>query len=196
MIPEQQFLTAAGMLLVGLAWNPRSGGGLGVFFARYLFSIGLPVERWLRVLAELSQLEARPERFLSEAVVALARLPAVSGVAWRSGEARGERGAATPDAVEFANSEIALTIRSAIGQKLKISVSEGIGSNKLVSAIASKLKKPAAFIEVTLGQVVAPSQRLMKRLRGLVEDFEQILFVALFRRPLLLRQLLPLSLPP
>jgi hypothetical protein len=39
------FLTAAAVLLVGLAWNPRSGGGLGVFFARYLFSIGLPVER-------------------------------------------------------------------------------------------------------------------------------------------------------
>src|SRR5512132_3802114 len=41
--------------------------------------------------------------------------------------------------------EIALTIRRAIGQSLKITVSEGIGSNKLVSQIASKLHKPAAF---------------------------------------------------
>lgn len=48
-------------------------------------------------------------------------------------------------------SEIALTIRKAIGQRLKISVSEGIGSNKLVSAIASKLSKPAAFHEVPAG---------------------------------------------
>jgi len=40
--------------------------------------------------------------------------------------------------------EIALTIRKAIGQKLKITVSEGIGTNKLVSAVASKLTKPAA----------------------------------------------------
>ncbi len=47
--------------------------------------------------------------------------------------------------------EIALTIRKAIGQKLKIIVSEGIGSNKLVSAIASKLTKPAAFNEVRPG---------------------------------------------
>src|SRR6185436_18211780 len=38
--------------------------------------------------------------------------------------------------------EIALTIRKAIGQKLKIVVSEGIATNKLVSAIASKLTKP------------------------------------------------------
>src|SRR6266545_79278 len=34
--------------------------------------------------------------------------------------------------------EIARTIRQAIGQRLKITVSEGIGSNKLVSAVASK----------------------------------------------------------
>ncbi len=47
--------------------------------------------------------------------------------------------------------EIALTIRKAIGQRLKITVSEGIGSNKLVSAVASKLTKPSAFNEVPLG---------------------------------------------
>jgi DNA-directed DNA polymerase III PolC len=47
--------------------------------------------------------------------------------------------------------EIALTIRHAIGQKLKITVSEGIGTNKLISAIASKLTKPAAFEEVHPG---------------------------------------------
>ncbi len=47
--------------------------------------------------------------------------------------------------------EIAMTIRKAIGQKLKITVSEGIASNKLVSAVASKLNKPAAFHEVPPG---------------------------------------------
>ena len=47
--------------------------------------------------------------------------------------------------------EIALTIRQAIGQSLKIVVSEGIGSNKLVSQIASKLHKPACFQTVPGG---------------------------------------------
>ena len=51
--------------------------------------------------------------------------------------------------------EIALTIRRAIGQSLKISVSEGIGVNKLVSQIASKLNKPAAFAEVPPGQEIS-----------------------------------------
>ncbi len=48
--------------------------------------------------------------------------------------------------------EIALAIRQAIRQSLKISVSEGIGSNKLISQIASKLNKPAAFQCVPAGR--------------------------------------------
>src|SRR5262245_60884810 len=40
---------------------------------------------------------------------------------------------------------IAKTIRQAIRQSLKLSVSEGIAANKLVSHIASKFKKPSAF---------------------------------------------------
>ena len=56
--------------------------------------------------------------------------------------------------------EIALTIRKAIGQKLKITVSEGIASNKLVSAVASKLKKPNAFDEVPPGSEMSFLQPL------------------------------------
>jgi signal transduction histidine kinase len=106
------FVTAGAVLLIALAWNPRAGGGLGVFFARYLFSIGLPVERWLHFLAELLQVEARPERFLAEAVGALLRLPSVAGVRWRAGEANGEVGSRTAHAVDYASSELALTIFS------------------------------------------------------------------------------------
>jgi DNA-directed DNA polymerase III PolC len=51
--------------------------------------------------------------------------------------------------------EIADTIRKAISQKLKITVSEGIGTSKLVSAVASKLMKPAAFHEVPPGHEAA-----------------------------------------
>src|SRR3974377_784327 len=46
---------------------------------------------------------------------------------------------------------IAETIRQAIRQALKLSVSEGIAANKLVSQIASKLKKPSAFEFVPYG---------------------------------------------
>lgn len=50
--------------------------------------------------------------------------------------------------------EVAQTIRAAIRQSLKISVSEGIAANKLVSQIASKLEKPAAFRWVPAGREI------------------------------------------
>ncbi len=107
------FLVAGGVLLVGLAWNPRSGvAGLNVFFTRYIFSIGLPVEKWLRFLAELLQIETKPERFLAEAVGALMRLPAVAAVGWRTAASHGEEGTPTGNVVQFENSVLALRIHS------------------------------------------------------------------------------------
>ena len=48
--------------------------------------------------------------------------------------------------------EVADIIRKAISQSLKITVSEGIASNKLVSQVASKLRKPACFMSVASGE--------------------------------------------
>ena len=107
------FVIAGILLAIGLAWNPRTGyAGLNVFVSRYLFSIGLPIEQWLQFLAELAHAEARPERFLTEAVAALARMPSVSGAAWKADGEQGEAGARTPYAVDFSNREILLTIYS------------------------------------------------------------------------------------
>jgi signal transduction histidine kinase len=107
------FLIAGTIFAIGLAWNPRTGfAGLNVFFSRYLFSIGLPVERWLHFLAELSQAEARPERFLAEGVAGLVRLPWVAGAAWRAAEQRGETGSQTDYPVAYESRDLELTIFS------------------------------------------------------------------------------------
>ncbi len=47
--------------------------------------------------------------------------------------------------------EAATKMQKAIAQSLKLSVSVGVGANKLVSQIASKLRKPHCFIEVSPG---------------------------------------------
>ncbi|MGH8720595.1 MAG: ATP-binding protein, partial [Burkholderiales bacterium] len=107
------FVIAGVLLAVGLAWNPRTGyAGLNVFVSRYLFSIGSPIEQWLQFLAELSHAEARPERFLAQAVAGLAKLPSIEGAQWRSRSAQGEAGGRTAHAVEFDNREISLTMFS------------------------------------------------------------------------------------
>ncbi|GAB4164413.1 MAG: hypothetical protein Fur0032_00220 [Terrimicrobiaceae bacterium] len=47
--------------------------------------------------------------------------------------------------------EVAEQIRRAVRETLRITLSEGIGTNKLVSAVASKLRKPDALVEVAPG---------------------------------------------
>lgn len=107
------FVIAGIVLVIGLAWSPRTGyAGLNVFVSRYLFSIGLPIERWLQLLAGLSHAESRPERFLAESVAALARMPSVSGAQWKTVGEHGEAGARTPYTVEFSNRDLALTVYS------------------------------------------------------------------------------------
>ena len=47
--------------------------------------------------------------------------------------------------------DAAAKMQRAIAQSLKLSVSVGVGANKLISQIASKLRKPHCFIEVAPG---------------------------------------------
>jgi hypothetical protein len=105
------FLIAGTVFVLGLAWNPRTGyAGLNVFVSRYLFSIGLPAEKWLYFLTELSKTEARPERFLSEGVAGLARMPWIAGAAWDAGGRRGEGGMRTEHAVLYEDGDLKLAI--------------------------------------------------------------------------------------
>ena len=104
-------LIAGVLLLFGLAWNPRAGfGGLGMLFSRYLLSVGLPFEKWLYFLAELSQWERQPEKFLQQACAGLGKLPWVSGGTWRSSAYSGEFGQPSKNTVEYVDQELQLRV--------------------------------------------------------------------------------------
>jgi signal transduction histidine kinase len=104
-------IIAGVLLLLSLAWNPRAGfSGLAMYFSRYLLSIGLPFEQWLYFLAELSQLETKPERFLKEASAGLGRLPWVSGGFWHTAGESGDFGKISKNSVEYTNQELKLTV--------------------------------------------------------------------------------------
>jgi signal transduction histidine kinase len=104
-------LIAGILLLLGLAWNPRAGfAGLSMLFSRYLLSVGLPFEKWLSFLAELSQSERQPEKFLQQACAGLGKLPWVSGGAWRTTVYSGEFGGPSKNTVEYADRELQLRV--------------------------------------------------------------------------------------
>ena len=107
-------MTISGVLVVlSLAWNPRTGvSGFSMLFSRYLLSIGLPFEQWLRFLAALSRSESRPHQFLNEACNDLAKLPWVIGGKWHSTTDAGEFGVESKHWVEYVGTEFTIKLFS------------------------------------------------------------------------------------
>jgi hypothetical protein len=99
------------IFLLSWIWNPRAGfSGLGMIFSRYLLSVGLPFEQWLHYLADVSQREADPQRFLDAAFASMNTLPLLLGGAWKSPEASGEFGKQGPNQAEFHDQQLSITL--------------------------------------------------------------------------------------
>lgn len=99
------------LLLMAWAWNPRVGfAGLSVFFSRYLLSIGLPFERWLRELADHMQREDQPDKFLDKALIGMTRLPWVIGSQWVAEGSEGGSGRREGHRSEFRHGALSINL--------------------------------------------------------------------------------------
>lgn len=102
---------AGALLVVAWAWNPRAGvSGISSLLTRYLLSLGLPLEQWLIQLAEISEREAHPSRFLEQIVLELDRLPWVLGVRWEADGETGSFGGASPHYHELQRAQLAIRV--------------------------------------------------------------------------------------
>jgi signal transduction histidine kinase len=178
-LTDTVFLIAGSIFLLGLAWNPRTGyAGLNVFFSRYLFSIGLPVEKWLYFLAELSQMEARPERFLAEGVSGLARLTWIAGAAWRAAGQHGETGTRTDHAVVYEGPELQLTIFSRYRTSPALQWHMHLLGQLLGEFYAAKLREQALRQASYLQAVHETGARLTHDVKNLLQSLNVLCSVA------------------
>lgn len=105
------FGISATLVLLSLIWNPRAGfAGLGQLLSRYLMSVGMPFERWLKNIAELANLDTTPIEFAEAAMAEVAALPWVSGGAWQTPEGQGEFGERSQNHAAFDVQEFSLTL--------------------------------------------------------------------------------------
>ena len=83
----------ASLVVLAVLWAPRGGfGGLRLYLSRYLLSVGMPFETWMRQVAELAEREKDPQRFLGQALGLVDSLAWVKGGRWRTQSAAGEFG--------------------------------------------------------------------------------------------------------
>ena len=110
-LAKTSLTVAVALLLVGWAWNPRSGfSGIGSAISRYLLSVGMPLEQWLVELAEESEREIDPHRFLDAAMRRLQGIPWVLGGAWRAEGEKGDFGEQTAFAHSYQADDLLLVV--------------------------------------------------------------------------------------
>jgi signal transduction histidine kinase len=172
------FLVAGTILILGLAWSPRTGTGLNLFFSRYLFSIGLPVEKWLYFLAELSRMETKPERFLAEGVAGLARLPWIAGAAWQAEQQRGEVGTRSEYAVAHRGEGLELTIFSRYRTSPALQWHMQLLGQLLAEFYASKLREEMLRESSYLQAVHETGARLTHDVKNLLQSLNVLCSVA------------------
>jgi signal transduction histidine kinase len=92
----------AALFVLAVLWNPLRGfGGLRTYFSRYLLSVGMPFELWMRRIAELAETETDSRRFLEKALAEISSFPWVKGGSWRSAEGSGAFGGDAAYATSF-----------------------------------------------------------------------------------------------
>lgn len=102
---------AFALTVLAWAWNPRRGfAAIGPALSRYLLSAGLPLDRWLVLLAEASEREPHPVRFIAAAMAQFDQMPWIAAWRWRIGEETGTRGAATGHRLDFSRGDLELSL--------------------------------------------------------------------------------------
>ena len=104
---------AATLVVLSWLWNPSSTfSGLELLMSRYLLSIGLPFEHWIRQIAKYAEYEPTAEKFLHASMQELVALNWVSGLSWEAEGSKKQIGDTTPFISTFNFHQLHLTLYS------------------------------------------------------------------------------------
>src|SRR6185312_12320310 len=103
------------LFVLAVLWNPMRGfGGLRTYFSRYLLSVGMPFELWMRRVAELAESEPDASRFLEQSLREIASFAWIRGAGWRSPDGEGYVGEDGNYATRFTHHELEVVFHTEI----------------------------------------------------------------------------------
>jgi len=107
------FGLAATLIAISWLWNPSATfSGLELLMSRYLLSLGLPFELWIRKIAGFLDSEKTADNFMQMASLELTTLNWVSGLSWEATNGRQHTGKTTPFISHFDVEQLQLTLYS------------------------------------------------------------------------------------
>ncbi len=104
---------AVTLVALSWLWNPSASfSGLELLMSKYLLSLGLPFEQWVRKIAMHAEDETNADGFLQAALHELAALNWVAGVTLEANQAKQEIGNTTEHISNFSFQQLHLTLYS------------------------------------------------------------------------------------
>ena len=80
--------------------------------SRYLLSVGMPFEKWVKNIAILGEVESTPNGFVQAAMREMTQLPWVSGVSWQADVTQGELGELSTNITQFNFKDFHMTLHT------------------------------------------------------------------------------------
>ena len=111
------FITIFGLALIlgafSLLWKPSTRfSGVELLMSRYLLSIGMPFEKWVKNISNLGEIESNPNNFLHGAMQEMTALPWVTGVSWLADESQGKLGETVGQHTTFNFKDLHMTLHT------------------------------------------------------------------------------------
>lgn len=92
-------------------WGPRAQfSGVELLMSRYLLSIGMPFEQWVKSIAKHAENQSTAKEFMQSAMQEIAVLSWIQGAKWLADEAQGELGDTSPFATAFTFHDLHMTL--------------------------------------------------------------------------------------
>ncbi len=103
---QVMFIAIFGLAFVlvafSLLWRPSTRfSGVEILMSRYLLSIGMPFEKWVKNIAALGEIESTPSGFIQAAMKEMTDLPWITGVSWLTDETQGKLGESSQHMTHF-----------------------------------------------------------------------------------------------
>jgi len=169
------FSSAVTLVAISWLWDPRAGfAGIGQILSRYLLSIGLPFEVWVKNIAELADKESSAKSFITAAIGEVTVLPWVSGVAWRAEESNGESGIQTKHYATFSFHDFTLSIYTRWPLTPAITIHLRLLSQILGEFYEAKRREETLSQNIYMQAVYETGSRLTHDIKNLVQSMSAL----------------------
>lgn len=169
------FSSAVTLMTISWLWDPRAGfAGIGQILSRYLLSIGLPFEIWVRNIAELAEKTTGAKDFISAAIAEVSALPWVSGVSWSTPEASGEAGTPTKHYATFNLNDFRLSVYTRWPQTPAITIHLKLLSQILGEFYEAKRREETLSQNIYMQAVYETGSRLTHDIKNLVQSMSAL----------------------